>query len=391
MYRQIKIKKGRERSLVNRHPWVFSGALAEFPDYDNGEIVEAVSFKNEVLGYGFFSPGSQIVCRLFEFTTERIENFGKKYFNEKIERAALLRKRIISGNTDCYRLINAEGDFFPGVIVDIYGGVAVIQILMKGAELLLDVIAESLLKSGFNNICIKNPGANEVERVDIPFKFIRGGMESAVEVRENGLKFIVDPEHGQKTGFFLDQRENRKLVGKFSEGRKILNAFCYTGGFSVYALAGGAELVHSVDISGDAVDMTSENIKINSLEKGNHKAVKADCFEYLRTMEDNFYDLIVLDPPAFVKSSKGVERGARGYKDINLSAIKKIRRDSLLFTFSCSHHVTADLFRKIVFSAAADSGRDARVVAQLSQGMDHPFSIYHPEGEYLKGLLLHVD
>jgi 23S rRNA (cytosine1962-C5)-methyltransferase len=391
MYRQIKIKKGRERSLQNRHPWVFSGALGEFPDYLNGEIVEAVSFKNEILGYGFFSPGSQIVCRMFEFTSQKIEIFGKEYFSEKIERAALLRRRIIGGNTDCYRLINAEGDFFPGLIADIYGNVAVLQVLVKGTELLLDIIADSLEKTGFRNICIKNPGLNEVEKVDLPFGFIRGGYVPAVEVIENGLRFIVEPEQGQKTGFFLDQRENRELVKSFSTGRRVLNAFCYTGGFSVYAMAGGAELVDSVDISGDAIEIASENIKLNSRSINNHKAVKADCFEYLRDMEDSFYDLIVLDPPAFVKSSKGVERGARGYKDINLSAMKKIKKDSLIFTFSCSHHVTADLFRKIVFSAAADSGRDVRVLAQLSQGKDHPFSIYHPEGEYLKGLLLHVD
>ncbi len=391
MYRQIKIKKGRERSLINRHPWVFSGALAEFPDYGNGEIVEAVSFRNEILGYGFFSPGSQIVCRLFDFTNERIRDFGSEYFHEKIKRAAHLRKRIIGADTDCFRLINAEGDFFPGLIADIYGDIAVLQILVKGAELLLDVIADSLEELGFGNICIKNPGLNEVEKVDIPYGFIRGGAVSKPAVKENGLKFLVDPESGQKTGFFLDQRENRELVKSFSAGRRVLNAFCYTGGFSVYGLAGGAELVDSVDISGDAVELASENIKINSFDKRNHNAIKADCFEYLRTMEDNFYDLIVLDPPAFVKSSKGVEKGARGYKDINLNALKKIKNDSLLFTFSCSHHVSADLFRKIVFSAASDSGRDVRVLAQLSQGMDHPFSIYHPEGEYLKGLLLHVD
>jgi 23S rRNA (cytosine1962-C5)-methyltransferase len=391
MYRKIKIKKGREKSLRNRHPWVFSGAVVHIPDYGNGEIVEVVTASDEILGYGFFSPGSQIICRLFEFAGSRVENFGDDYFSGKINRAAVIRKRIIGEETDCFRLINAEGDFFPGVIADIYGNVAVLQILIKGSELLLDVIAGSLVNLGYKNICIKNPGVNEVENVDLPFGFIRGGSDSAIEVTENGLKFIVDPEYGQKTGFFLDQRENRELLKKYSTGRRVLNAFCYTGGFSVYALAGDAELVHSVDISGDAVEMTSENIKINSCDKGNHKVFKADCFEYLRSMEDDFYDLIVLDPPAFVKSSKGVERGARGYKDINLSAFKKIKKDSLVMTFSCSHHVTADLFRKIVFSAASDSGREVRVLAQLSQGMDHPFSIYHPEGEYLKGLLLHVD
>jgi 23S rRNA (cytosine1962-C5)-methyltransferase len=396
MYRVLKIKKGRERSLRNRHPWVFSGAAVHIPDYRNGEIVEVVSVSGEILGYGFFSPGSQILCRMFEFGALKSENFSKEYFHEKIVRAAAVRKRIISDNTDCYRLINSEGDFFPGLIADVYAGVVVLQILIKGAELLIDIIADSLESLGYKNICIKSPGANEVERVDIPFSFIRGSSEASVIVKENGLNFIVDPEHGQKTGFFVDQRDNRELVRNLSRGKRVLNAFCYTGGFSVYALSGGAGLVHSVDISADAVEMTLENIKINSgdkgdLQSGNHKAVKADCFDYLRTMEDDLYDLIILDPPAFVKSSRGVERGARGYKDINLSAMKKIKKDSLLFTFSCSHHVDADLFRKIVFSAAADSGRDVRVLAQLSQSMDHPFSIYHPEGEYLKGLMLHVD
>jgi len=395
MYRIIKIKKGREKSLRNRHPWIFSGALIQIPDYNNGEIVEVISSSDEILGYGFFSPGSQIICRLFEFSNNWAGKFDKNYFREKIERAALLRKNLIGVNTDCYRLINAEGDFFPGLIVDIYGDTAVIQVLIKGVEQLLEVIADSLAELGFKNICVKNPGVNEVEKVDISFSFIRGA-DSVIEVMENGLKFIVDPEHGQKTGFFLDQRENRELLRSFSKERKILNAFCYTGGFSVYALAGNAEVVHSVDISADAVDMTSKNIEINTGSKNNlnperHKAFKADCFEYLRTMESDFYDLIILDPPAFVKSSRGVERGARGYKDINLSAFKKIRKDSLLFTFSCSHHVTSDLFRKIVFSAAADSGRNVRILAQLSQGRDHPFSIYHPEGEYLKGLMLHVE
>jgi len=391
MYRKIKIKKGRERSIRNRHPWIFSGALTSIPEYENGEIVEIISSSDEVLGYGFFSPRSQIVCRVFEFTEKKIAVFENDYFYNKIADALQLRKMLIGKNTDCYRLVNAEGDFFPGLIVDIYGNVAVLQILVKGAELLLELIADSLTGAGFRNICVKNPGANEVENVDIPFGFIRGENISNTVVKENGLKFTVDTEHGQKTGFFIDQRENRELLKIFSAGRRVLNAFCYTGGFSVYALAGGAELVHSVDISGDAIEMTSVNIGINSSDRGNHKAIKADCFEYLRSMEENFYDLIVLDPPAFVKSSRGVEKGARGYKDINLSAMRKVKSDSLIFTFSCSHHVNADLFRKIVFSAAADSGRSVRVLAQLSQGKDHPFSIYHPEGEYLKGLLLHVE
>lgn len=391
MYRKITVKKNREKSILNRHPWIFSGAVTHIPDYENGEIVEVVSSGNSVLGYGFFSPGSQILCRIFEFTDTVVKSFDNQYFHQKIKNAVSLRRRLIGPDTDCCRLINAEGDFFPGVIADLYGDVVVLQILIKGTEFLVECIADSLADSGFKNICIKNPGVNEIEKVDLPFGFIRGGSGSSIEVRENGHKFIVDPEHGQKTGFFLDQRENRALLGDLSRGRTVLNAFCYTGGFSVYALAGGAGLVHSVDISGEAVDMTAENVRLNCGDKCSHRAIKADCFEYLRTMEDDFYDVIVLDPPAFVKSSHGVEKGARGYKDINLSVMKKIKKDSLLFTFSCSHHVTADLFRKIVFGAAADSGRDVRVLAQLSQGRDHPFSIYHPEGEYLKGLLLHVE
>lgn len=390
MYRELRLKKGRERSAVNRHPWIFSGAAAEIPGYNNGEIIEVVSYSGEILGYGFFSAGSQIICRMFEFTSLKSEGFSDLYFREKIFRAFHLRQKIIKNDTDCYRLLNAEGDFFPGMTVDIFGSTAVIQVQIKGAELLLESAADSLTDLGFKNVCVKNPGSNDTEGVDIPFSFIRGSGQAPLIVNENGYRFKVDIEHGQKTGFFLDQRENRALVGNFSQGRRVLNAFSYTGGFSVYSIAGGADLVHSVDISADAVEQASENVRINSGGTGNHQSIKADCFDYLRTMDDNFYDLIVLDPPAFVKSSRGVYKGARGYKDINLSAIRKCRSNSLLFTFSCSHHVTADLFRKIVFSAAADSGRDVRILSQLSQGKDHPFSIYHPEGEYLKGLFLYI-
>ena len=391
MYRELKLKRGRERSVFNRHPWIFSGAAAKIPDYANGEIVEVVSYSGEILGYGFFSAASQIICRMFEFTRAGLKEFQAPYFNEKIARAFRIRQNIIGSNTDCYRLLNAEGDFFPGLTIDIFGGTAVLQVQVKGVEFLLDAVAEFLVYLGFKNVCVKNPGVNDTEGVDIPFIFMCGSDQSPLTVIENGHRFRVDIEHGQKTGFFLDQRENRRLAENFSRGRRVLNAFCYTGGFSVYAIAGGAELVHGVDISGDAVGMAAENIKKNFSGEQNNKSIKADCFEYLRSMDDGYYDLIVLDPPAFVKSSRGVEKGARGYKDINLSAIRKCGRGALIFTFSCSHHVTSDLFRKIVFSAAADSGRDVRVLAQLSQGKDHPFSIYHPEGEYLKGLLLHVE
>ena len=392
MYRQIKIKHGREKSFINRHPWIFSGALVTVPDYSNGEIVEAVTSDGAIIGYGFFSPASQITCRIFEFTSVRAADFDADYFSAKIRRASALRGRFINKEkTDCFRLIHAEGDFLPGLIIDVYGDTAVVQALIMGVELMLEDIADTLESLGYKNIFVKNSGANQVEGVCAGDYLLRGGEVERVEVLENSLKFTVDIAGGQKTGFFLDQRDNRELVRSLAQGKRVLNAFCYTGGFSVYALAGGAESVHSVDVSASAVDMTGENIILNSGETDRAVSIKADCFEYLREMDADFFDMIILDPPAFVKHASGVDKGARGYKDINLSALRRIKKDSLLLTFSCSQHVSQDLFRKIVFGAAADAGRNVRVLRQLSQGADHPVSIFHPEGEYLKGLLLHVE
>jgi 23S rRNA (cytosine1962-C5)-methyltransferase len=287
--------------------------------------------------------------------------------------------------------MHAEGDFLPGLIIDVYGDTAVVQALIMGVELMLEDIADALESLGYKNIFVKNSGANQVEGVCAGDYLLRGGEVDRVKVLENSLKFNVDIAGGQKTGFFLDQRDNRELVRTLAQGKRVLNAFCYTGGFSVYAMAGGAESVHSVDVSASAVDMTGENIILNSGETDRAVSIKADCFEYLREMDADFFDMIILDPPAFVKHASGVDKGARGYKDINLSALRRIKKDSLLLTFSCSQHVSQDLFRKIVFGAAADAGRNVRVLRQLSQGADHPVSIFHPEGEYLKGLLLHVE
>lgn len=391
MYRQVVIRKGKERALINRHPWIFFKSLAWLPEYENGEIVEVVASSGEILGYGFFSPASRIVCRMFDFTGRKYETLPPAYFRDKIFRARELRRRFIDeASTDCYRLVNAEGDYFPGLVIDVYGSTAVIQLLVKGAERLLDIIVSSLEEMGFADICLKNPGLHQAEDVSVRFAWIKGGAASRLTVRENNLKFIADPEAGQKTGFFLDQRENRLLVKEMAKGRTVLNAFSYTGGFSVYALSGGAAQVHSVDISAAALSLLEENIILN-FSAAAHTHFCRDCFDYLRVMPDDFYDLIVLDPPAFVKSAVSLEKGARGYKDINLQAMKKIRGDSLIFTFSCSQHVSTELFRKIIFSAAADSGRKVRVIRQLQGSCDHPVDIYHPEGEYLKGLLLHVE
>lgn len=392
MYKQIFLKTGRDRCVINRHPWIFSGGLKSKYEYENGEIVEVVNQNNQIIGYGFFSPKSQISVRMFDFRSDRMDIFKSDYFKDKIRKAFYLRKNIINENvTNCYRLFHAEGDFLPGLIIDIYNDVAVMQVLIKGIERIIDVIKEALIELGFKKICIKNPDANPIEEVNIPFSYISGEKSDELIVKENSLDFIIDLANGQKTGFFLDQRDNRALVKGFSSGKTVLNAFCYTGGFSVYAAAGEAKEVVSVDISADAVNMTQRNMQYCNSPKTVNKAIKADCFEYLRNMPDNYFDLIILDPPAFVKSAHNIEKGSRGYKDINLQALKKIKPESYIFTFSCSQHISPELFQKIVFSAAADAKRNVRILKILTQGADHPVNIFHPEGEYLKGLLLFVE
>ncbi|HRU66491.1 MAG TPA: class I SAM-dependent rRNA methyltransferase [Spirochaetota bacterium] len=391
MYNKIKIKKGKEKAFINRHPWVFSGAIQSLEDPQNGEIVEVIDFKENILGYGFYSYKSQISCRIFHFTKERVTNFPDSFFKEKIIKAANLRDKFIDKRkTNCYRLIHAEGDLFPGLIIDIYNESAVIQTLIKGTELLLDIIVDSLYDLGFKNVYVKNSSVNPIEEVSQRDYTIAGKIDSDLLVMENSLLFAVDIKEGQKTGFFIDQRKNRELIKQISKEKTVLNAFCYTGGFSVYAIAGGARSVHSVDISQSAIAMTEKNVSENFKGLKNHIAIKEDCFNYLRDM-DEIYDLIILDPPAFVKSATNIEKGAKGYKDINLNALRKIKKDSFLATFSCSQHISSELFQKIVFSAAADSGRNVQIISHLSQPEDHPINIYHPEGEYLKGLLLHVE
>lgn len=391
MYNKIKIKKGKEKAFINRHPWVFSGAIQSLEDPQNGEIVEVIDFKENILGYGFYSYKSQISCRIFHFTKEIVTNFPDSFFKEKIIKAANLRDKFIDKRkTNCYRLIHAEGDLFPGLIIDIYNESAVIQTLIKGTELLLDIIVDSLYDLGFKNVYVKNSSVNPIEEVSQRDYTIAGKIDSNLLVMENSLLFAVDIKEGQKTGFFIDQRKNRELIKQISKEKTVLNAFCYTGGFSVYALAGGARSVHSVDISQSAIAMTEKNVSENFKGLKNHIAIKEDCFNYLRDM-DEIYDLIILDPPAFVKSATNIEKGAKGYKDINLNALRKIKKDSFLATFSCSQHISSELFQKIVFSAAADSGRNVQIISHLSQPEDHPINIYHPEGEYLKGLLLHVE
>ncbi|MBC7382155.1 MAG: class I SAM-dependent rRNA methyltransferase [Bacteroidia bacterium] len=389
--KKLVLKSGRERSLLNRHPWVFSGAVKDMPDALNGEVVQIVTNHNDLLGYGFFSPNSQITCRVFEFTSEPKE-LNEQFWHNKLANAYALRKRLFNfAETNCYRLLHAEGDFFPGIIVDIYDKVAVVQILVKGVEQIASIIFGGLNQLGFSHIYVKTKQTTQLlESVEQSSRWIGDPMPMPVMVLEHGVKFLVDVEKGQKTGFFIDQRENRKTLGEWSKGKHVLNTFSYSGGFSLYALRAGAKLVHSVDSSKDAIAMGEANVAMGNY-KERHESFVLDCFEFLKAAEPNFYDIIILDPPAFAKNARSVDNAARGYKNLNMLGIQKVKPGGILFTYSCSQHINKDLFRKIVFGAAADIKRNVRILKQLSQPEDHPINIYHPEGEYLKGLFLMVD
>lgn len=389
-YEKIILKSGRERSLLNRHPWVFSGGVKQMPKAPNGSIVEVRTNADELLGYGFFAPNSQIMCRLFEFTSEPIE-INANYWKNKITRAFDYRKQFINNDqTNIYRLIHAEGDFFPGIIIDIYNHAAVCQILVKGVELISQYVFEALNSLGFNHIYLKTKQSTQLlENVTDGNRWVNDAiLTMPINAKEYNIQFNIDVEKGQKTGFFIDQRENRRMLGELSMGKTVLNTFSYSGGFSLSALKYGATWVDSVDSSKDAVELANQNVALNGFS--NHEGIVADCFEYLKQCQKT-YDIIVLDPPAFAKHSRAVANASRGYQSLNKLGIEKVKPGGLIFTFSCSQHIDKDLFRKIVFSAAAECKRNVRIVRQLSQPDDHPINIYHPEGEYLKGLLLHVE
>ncbi len=397
MYPSLILKSGRDRSIWNRHPWIFSGAVKQLPKAQNGDIVEVLDNQGKRLAYGFYSPQSQIICRMFDFTDQELDFQQPDYWHQKIQTAFALRKDIVLpastfAKTNAYRLLHAEGDFLPGVICDVYDDIAILQLLVKGTEQIYKPLIDALQSIGIRYIYLKNKQSpHRFEDVSLPNGFLTDQVFSGQKViSENGLLFNIDFENGQKTGFFLDQRDNRALLKAYSAHKKVLNAFSYTGGFSVYALAGGATEVHSVDISKDAVQLATENCVLNFGENVPHQAIAEDCFDYLRhTTED--YDVMVLDPPAFAKTAKAVPNASRGYKDLNLTAFRKLKPGGILFTFSCSQNIDRDLFRKIIFSAAADARRNVRILHQLTQPSDHPVNIFHPEGEYLKGLVLQVE
>ena len=390
---KIVLKPGKEQSLKRFHPWVFSGAIGKSEgNPEEGDPVNVYSADGEFLAMGHCQIGS-IAVRILAFDEVNPDfNFWKM----KIEKAWNLRKSIgLADNpkTDVFRLIHAEGDGMPGLIVDFYNGTAVIQMHTVGMFLVREMLVKALyevlgekLKAVYDKSAKSLPFKADVTSED-GYLFGEGGE---TEVLENGLRFKVDWIEGQKTGFFIDQRENRLLVQQFAKNRDVLNMFCYTGGFSFYALKGGARLVHSVDSSVKAIELTNQNVQLNFAEDTRHEAFAADAFEFIRNIKDK-YDLIILDPPAFAKHRDAVHQALQAYKRINTRAFGQIRSGGIVFTFSCSQVVSKEKFREAVFSAAAISGRNVRILHQLTQPADHPVNIYHPEGEYLKGLVLYVE
>lgn len=393
-YKRVYLKSGKEESLKRFHPWIFSGAIARVENEpEEGEVVDVYTSEKEFIACGHFQIGS-IAVRVLSFVQEPVD---RAFWVRKLSCARKVREALgLIGNpqTNTYRLVHGEGDNLPGLIVDIYGKTAVMQAHSAGMHLGRMEIAAALsevMDDTVQNIYYKS-------ETTLPFKadllatengFIRGGSVDNVAM-ENGLKFHVDWLKGQKTGFFVDQRENRRLLERYAAGRNVLNMFCYTGGFSFYAMRGGARLVHSVDSSSKAIDLTNENVQLNFPGDVRHQAFAEDAFKYLDRMGEQ-YDLIILDPPAFAKHRDALRNALRGYTKLNAKAFEKIRPGGILFTFSCSQVVTKDNFRNAVFTAAAQAGRSVRILHQLTQPGDHPVNIYHPEGEYLKGLVLYVE
>lgn len=392
-YRQIYLKRGKEESLKRFHPWIFSGAIHHCDDgIEEGDVVRVISSDNEFIAIGHYQIGS-ISVRILSFSDVEIND---AFWHSRLNSA--MNVRTVMGFMDTpdnntYRLVHGEGDNLPGLVIDIYGKTAVMQAHSVGMHVFRNEIAKALVDvmgNRIENVFYKS-------ETTLPYKaelgqengFIYGGADDNIAI-ENGLKFHVDWLRGQKTGFFVDQRENRSLLERYSHGRKVLNMFCYTGGFSFYAMRGGASLVHSVDSSAKAIELTKKNVALNFPDDSRHEAYCEDAFKYLEDVGSN-YDLIILDPPAFAKHRGALHNALKGYTRLNMKAFEKIQSGGLVFTFSCSQVVTKDNFRNAVFTAAAIAKRKVRILYQLHQPADHPVNIYHPEGEYLKGFILYVE
>jgi len=388
----VHLKPKKEESLKRFHPWVFSGAIQRIDGkVTEGELVKVVDAAGNFLALGHCQIGS-IAVRVISFEETTVDD---AFWSQKISRAYAMRQSLglVSASNNTYRLVHGEGDSLPGLIVDVYDDTAVMQAHSVG----MHEIRQQLAKAIVANV----PEVKSVyykSETTLPYKadienengYLIGAENPNLKAIENGLEFQVDWLKGQKTGFFVDQRENRSLLEKYSAGKSVLNMFCYTGGFSVYALRGGATLAHSVDSSAKAIDLTDQNVEINFPNENRHASFAEDAFKYLNANEHQ-YDLIILDPPAFAKHRDALRNALKGYKRLNANAIKQIKPGGILFTFSCSQVVSKDQFRLAVFSAAAETGRNVKILHQLTQPADHPINIYHPEGEYLKGLVLWVE
>ncbi len=390
-YRTIILKPAKQRSLLNFHPWVFSGAIqTNVKDFIEGEIVEVFDSSNQYLATGHFHHGS-IMIRILTFNRELID---ESFWKREIVSAFELRKSLpqFKNDTNCYRLVHGEGDGLTGLVIDIYNTTAVIQSHSTGMMNELNDISaalQSIVELNLKTIYVKktDSGSSKAEKIKENM-FLLGNDKDGV-VHENGIKFYIDWEEGQKTGFFLDQRDNRKLLGTYAAGKKVLNTFCYSGGFSMYALKAGAAHVDSVDASKKAIEWTDKNFELNFAGNTNHTSHCSDVFDFLKS-NGSEYDVIILDPPAFAKHLSAVDKAVIGYRNLNYDAIKRIKPGGIIFTFSCSQAIDKQLFRKTVFTAAVKANRKVRILHQLSQGTDHPINLYHPESEYLKGLVLQV-
>ena len=393
-YPEIILRRGKEESLLRFHPWVFSGAIASCPEgLEEGETVTVRSASGQLLGTGHYQVGSIAVRMLSEEDIVIDEDFYRRRLAEAYRLRRVLD--LIRPDNNAYRLVHGEGDFLPGLIVDVYGATAVMQAHSPAMHYARNEIARALVslpEAGISAVYYKSETTLPYKaRLDPQNDYIIGGFTTD-EALENGLRFHVDWLRGQKTGFFVDQRDNRRLLQHYAAGRRVLNMFCYTGGFSVYALRGGAETVHSVDSSAKAVALTDANVALNFGEDcPRHRSFAEDAFKFLADMPQDAYDLVVLDPPAFAKHRSAIKNALRGYQRLNARAMEKMPSGSILFTFSCSQAISREQFRLAVFSAAAQTRRRVRILHQLTQPAAHPVNIYHPEGEYLKGLILWIE